>query len=112
MNEQKKTNEPKPKRELIDRRELIEKARRIIGTKASYKAWAMLGAILDAPAIDIHERTNNKQNPITVSEIMEEVTEAICNHYCKWPEKYAHESIDYEIMLEEKCDDCPLNRLS
>lgn len=41
------------------------------------------------------------------TEILEEVAAEICDKYCKYPEKYA----DYEDMLDEQCDKCPLGRL-
>lgn len=109
MSEQ-KTNEPKRERELIDRLELYEKARRIIGTKASYKTYAMLGMIRDAPTVDVCN--NTARPPQTIGEIVQEVTEAFCSGYCKWPEAYGENLDGYEIMIDEKCETCPLNRLS
>lgn len=44
----------------------------------------------------------------TVSDIIQEVTVEICDEYCKWTGMYGD---DEEAMLNEKCDDCPLNRL-
>lgn len=48
-----------------------------------------------------------------LSKILEEVTSAICDKYCKWPGIYdgKNASGDYEEMLEEKCSNCPLNRI-
>lgn len=44
----------------------------------------------------------------SVADIINEVVTEICDHYCKYPEKYA----DYEEMLKEQCEDCPLNKLT
>ena len=46
--------------------------------------------------------------PQTIAQIVEEVSEEICDHYCKWPEQYGD---DESGLLNEKCDGCPLNRL-
>lgn len=46
--------------------------------------------------------------PKTIAQIVEEVSEEICDHYCKWPEQYGD---DESGLLNEKCDGCPLNRL-
>ena len=43
-----------------------------------------------------------------VADILDEVCADICDYYCKWPEKYA----DYDDMLEEQCEKCPLGRLT
>lgn len=45
----------------------------------------------------------------TVSKIIEDVVESICDNYCKYPEQYAE--ADEEKMYEERCDKCPLNKL-
>ena len=43
----------------------------------------------------------------TVTEILEEVKNDICDNYCKYPEEYE----DYEDMLKERCNDCVLKLL-
>lgn len=43
-----------------------------------------------------------------VSETIEAVKRQICDDYCKYPAEYSGEN---EQMLEEQCEDCPLNRL-
>lgn len=45
--------------------------------------------------------------PQTIAQIVEVVCEEICDHYCKWPDQYK----DEDALIEEKCNDCPLNRL-
>ena len=46
---------------------------------------------------------------------LQEIKEAICDNYCKFPERYAAEYDDpdeaNEIMLCEECEYCPLNNL-
>lgn len=49
-----------------------------------------------------HERVK------TVTDILEEVSSEICNNYCK----YQNEMMYSDEMLETKCSECPLNRLS
>lgn len=46
-------------------------------------------------------------NKPKVTEIIDEVAADICNHYCK----YAAEYTDFEDLIKERCEDCPLNRL-
>lgn len=48
-----------------------------------------------------------RQTTKTVFEIIEEVKTDICDNYCKYPEQYK----DYDDMLDEQCDKCPLGRL-
>lgn len=54
------------------------------------------------------------EEPVTVAGILREVTDAICDGYCKFPEICAKEyGDDGEDMLYEKyCEQCPLNRIS
>lgn len=51
----------------------------------------------------------------TVSKILEEVTEEMCNKYCKFPEeyfsKYKDEEEAEEKLYSEHCENCPLNKL-
>ena len=45
----------------------------------------------------------------SVTDIIEEVRDEMCTHYCKWPEKW--DSSQGEICDSEMCNNCPLNRL-
>lgn len=51
----------------------------------------------------------------SVTEIIEDVKEDICDKYCKYPLEYLAEIKDpdlaHELMLETKCKNCPLQRL-
>lgn len=51
----------------------------------------------------------NKCRDVTVSDIIEDVKNAICNNYCRYPDEYGMEGFD--DMIAEKCEDCPLGRL-
>lgn len=48
---------------------------------------------------------------IAVEKLVEvdEVKEAICDHYCKWPVLYSDRG--ETAMVEEQCEHCPLDRL-
>jgi len=46
----------------------------------------------------------------SVSEIIHEVTEDICNHYCKYPDTWDEET-QGDLFDSEICQNCPLNRL-
>ena len=48
----------------------------------------------------------------TVSKILNEVKDAICNDYCRYPREYdAEEHDDVELFDSDICRNCPLNRL-
>lgn len=52
---------------------------------------------------------------MTVTKILEEVIQDICDKYCKFPEKYEAKYPDKEEAGEklmcEQCKKCPINRL-
>ena len=51
----------------------------------------------------------------TITQMIEEVAEEICNNYCKWPEKASEEGRPDDWLTEDPespCQNCPLNRLS
>lgn len=43
----------------------------------------------------------------TVTQQLDRIAEEICENYCKYPDQYK----DYDEMLNDVCDGCPLNRL-
>lgn len=45
------------------------------------------------------------------TKIIEEVTEAICNKYCKYPDIWDAEKEGCELCDSEICANCPLSRL-
>ncbi len=51
----------------------------------------------------------------TITEIVQEVVEEMCDKYCRMPAKYVMEINDVdeaqETMINEVCKDCPLNKL-
>lgn len=47
----------------------------------------------------------------SVSEIIEEVKEQICNDYCRYPRDWNEEERGIELCESEICQNCPLNRL-
>lgn len=43
---------------------------------------------------------------------LEKIAEEICGKYCKWQQMYADGTEEeYQELLDEKCDTCPLNKL-
>jgi hypothetical protein len=52
---------------------------------------------------------------MTVSKIIEEVVNKMCDKYCKYAdyynEHYSDEDIATEKLCKEYCDGCPLNKL-
>lgn len=49
---------------------------------------------------------------MSVTDIIEDVKNEICDDYCKWAAQMANESDeDYQKLLDEHRDKCPLNRL-
>lgn len=48
----------------------------------------------------------------SVSEILDEVKNAICNDYCRYPREYDEdENGGLELCDSDICRNCPLNRL-
>ena len=47
----------------------------------------------------------------SVTQIIGEVVEDICNNYCKWPDLWDEEAEGMELTDSEHCRNCPLNRL-
>lgn len=56
--------------------------------------------------------TNTPMAEIT-DKITEEIKTQICDLYCKYPEQYKVENddINFDRMIEERCNDCILNLL-
>ena len=48
---------------------------------------------------------------MTIPQILEEVTKEMCDHYCKWPEKWDEEKEGMELEESEHCLNCPLSKL-
>ena len=52
---------------------------------------------------------------MTVTEMIQQTVETMCDKYCKMPERYLATIKDpdeaQETMIEEVCKDCPLNKL-
>ena len=47
-----------------------------------------------------------------VVKILTEVTEEICQNYCKYPGTWDEEAEGIELAESEICENCPLNRLN
>ena len=49
---------------------------------------------------------------MSVTEIIEEVKEQMCNDYCRYPREWDEEEHDgLELYDSDVCANCPLNRL-
>ena len=48
----------------------------------------------------------------TISEIIEEVKDEICQYYCKWPYQWDEEAEGCALDDSTLCENCPLGRLS
>ena len=57
------------------------------------------------------ERGRMSKKTKTVVQIIEEVKEDICNHYCKYPDIWDEEEQGTELIDSEYCQKCPLNKL-
>lgn len=47
----------------------------------------------------------------TISEILDEVKNDMCNDYCKWPNAWDEDKEEIALEDSEQCKNCPLNRL-
>lgn len=48
---------------------------------------------------------------MTVSEIIKEVIEEVCNKYCKYPDIWDEDYEGVELSDSDICQNCPLNKL-
>ena len=44
---------------------------------------------------------------VTVTGLLQEIADDFCDNYCKYPDRYT----DEDKMMEEHCDQCPLNKI-
>lgn len=49
--------------------------------------------------------------PKTITQQIQEISDEICNNYCKYPDTYDEEKEGCELSESEICANCPLNRL-
>ena len=47
----------------------------------------------------------------SISEILEEVKEQMCDDYCRYPRDWDEEGEGMELIYSDICTNCPLNRL-
>jgi len=57
------------------------------------------------------EKRDNEAPPQTVTHLIESVCSEICDNYCKFPELYGSDDEAFDKLMQEHCNDCPLNRL-
>lgn len=46
-----------------------------------------------------------------LTDTFNEISEKICDHYCRFPEGYGDKEDDKDRMWIERCQFCPLNKL-
>ena len=47
----------------------------------------------------------------TISQMLSEIIDQMCNNYCKYPDLWDEEAEGIELMDSEHCRNCPLNRI-
>ena len=47
----------------------------------------------------------------SITDILNEIAEDICEHYCKYPEQWDEEKEGCELCESDLCKNCPLTRL-
>lgn len=56
-----------------------------------------------------------KSEKVSCAKVLEEVVSMMCDGYCKYPaaylEEYKNPEVAHEMMIEQKCSDCPLDWL-
>lgn len=64
-------------------------------------------------AIRIRQQLCNMdtKNKIPDKEELEDIAGQICDHYCVYPQAYGDREDDNQRMIEERCNNCPLNKL-
>lgn len=58
---------------------------------------------------DVNERAKHLHK--TAIEIIQEVSEDLCNNYCKYPDSWDEEKEGIPLEDSDICTNCPLNRL-
>lgn len=48
----------------------------------------------------------------SIPKLLQNIAEAMCNNYCKWPDLWDEEAEGMELMDSEHCTNCPLNKLT
>lgn len=48
---------------------------------------------------------------MSITEIIEEVKEKMCNDYCKYPHEWDEKKEGMELCESDVCLNCPLNKL-
>lgn len=60
---------------------------------------------------DIKGNLGNIQR-LTIPTILQNVTEEMCAHYCKYPDIWDTEAAGYELCESDICKSCPMNLLT
>ena len=55
--------------------------------------------------------TVGREKGMSITEQIEEISNDICNNYCKYPEQWDAEAEGCELVDSDICANCPLNRL-
>ena len=79
--------------------------------KKSSFSRAPLDFCYHSHAMEVKEPLAFRIRPETLDDIIEEVKQDMCDHYCKWPNLWVEE-IEGTTLEDGKCADCPLGRLS
>ena len=48
----------------------------------------------------------------TITAQLQEIAEAICNDYCRYPREWDEDAEGVELCASEVCAACPLNKLT
>lgn len=48
---------------------------------------------------------------MSITEILEDVREQMCNDYCRYPREWDEEAEGCELIDSDVCANCPLNKL-
>ena len=51
------------------------------------------------------------ENYKTVTDIIDDVKNAMCNDYCRYPKEWDEEKEGIELYLSDICENCPINKL-
>lgn len=67
----------------------------------------------DTVAVPVHARSEVRRHQMkekTISQLLEEVANEICDNYCKYPAEYNSKK-EFEELLDTHCLNCPLSKL-
>ena len=83
------------------------------GDEATMIEIVKIASVLDKPVSKVFPEMNFPK--VTLVKLIEDTVSEMCRDYCKYPDiyrqRYDDEDVTFDVMIQERCDGCPLNDL-